>query len=114
MASLQRYAEFVVFQRFYATLNTSITDPDIFAVHLIAEGFMSRQVADNKMPLGFSYFQKVGNLLGVADSYIKSARVVSYERVRDRFKTFLSILRNPDLDLGHIAGEMEEQCCKLT
>jgi hypothetical protein len=113
MASLQRYAEFDVVQRFHATLNSSITDADVFASHLITEGFISREVAANKMPLGFSTFQKVSNLLGVVDSHIKSARVVSYERVRDRFKIFLSILSNPELDLGHIAWKMEEQCCML-
>ena len=109
--SLQRYTEFDVLQRFHAILNSSITDPNIFAAHLIAEGFMSQQVADNKMPLGFSNFQKVGNLLGVVDSHIKSVRVVSYERVRDRFKAFLSILSY--LDLGHVAREMEQLCCML-
>ena len=113
MASLQRCTEFDIVQKFYATLNSSITDADVFASHLIAEGFISGEVAANKMPLGFSNYKKVGNLLRVVDSHIKSARVVSYERVKNRFKTFLSILSNPELDLGHIAREMEEQCCML-
>ena len=54
----------------------------------------------------------VGNLLQIVDP-TSCACVVSYERVRYRFKTFLSILSNPELDLGHIAREMEEQCCML-
>ena len=113
MASLQRCTESDIFQKFYATLNSSITDADVFASHLIAERFISRQVAANKMPLGFSNYQKVGNLLGIVDSHIKSAGVVSYDRVRERFKTFLSILSNAELGLGHIAWEMEQQCCML-
>ena len=54
MASLQRCTEFDMIQKFYATLNSSITDADVFASHLITEGFISRQVAANKMPTGFS------------------------------------------------------------
>ena len=110
--ALQRCKEFDVFRRFYASLNSSISDPDVFAANLISEGFVSRAVAANKMPLGISNYQKVGNLLGVADAHIKSAGVVSYDRVRERFKAFLSVLSSPELGLDpSIPTQMEEQCC---
>ena len=110
-SSLQRYTELEVLQQFHATLNSAIVDPDVFASHLIAKGFMTKQVAASQMPLGFSDYRKVGNLLGIVDSHIKSSRVVSYERLREKFYAFLSILG----ELGHydIARRMEEQCCTL-
>lgn len=107
--SLQYCIECDVLQRFYATLNSSIVDPDLFAAHLIQNGFTTRQTADNKMQ-GFSDYCKVGHLLGVVDAHIKTACVVSHEHVRSRFDVFLSILGNV---LGHqaIAQQMADQCC---
>ena len=108
--SLQRYVECDVLQSFHATLNSSIVDPDVFASHLIQNKFMSRQTADNKMPLGFSNYRKVGNLLGIVDSRIKTAGTVSREHVRNRFNVFLSILSSA-LGLQDIADQMAYQCC---
>ena len=113
MASLQRHIELDVLQQFHATLNSSIPDPNVFASQLIANGFITKLTADNKMPLGISNYQKVGNLLGVVDSHIKSTRVVSYERLKEKFSTFLSILGSPEVGLQDIAKQMEEQCCML-
>ena len=108
--SLQRYVECDVLQKFYATLNSSIVDPDMFAAHLIQNEFMTQQTADNKMPLGFSNYRKVGNLLGIVDSHIKTAGIVSREHVRNRFNVFLSILSSA-LGLQDIADQMAYQCC---
>ena len=112
-SSLQRYTELEVLQQFHATLNSAIVDPDVFASHLITKGFMTNEVAANQMPLGFSNYRKVGNLLGVVDSHIKSSRIVSYERLREKFCAFLSILGSPEIGLYDIARRMEEQCCML-
>ena len=110
-SSLQRPVELDILQQFHATLNSSILDPDVFSSHLISKGFITKQVAANMMPLGISKYQKVGNLLGVVDSHIRSGRVVSYEQLKERFAIFLSILT----ELGHsdIAKQMEKQCCML-
>lgn len=108
---LQRPKELDVLQQFHATLNSAIVDPNVFSSHLISKGFMTQQTANNKMPLGISDYQKVGNLLGVVDSHIKSARVSGYERLKEKFNTFLSILL--ELGLGDTATQMEKQCCML-
>ena len=108
--SLKRSTESAVLQHFYAELNSSISDPDVFAAQLIQHEFTTRQTADNKMPLGFSDYRKVGNLLGIVDSHIRSVSSVSPEQVKERFTTLLSILRNA-LGLGGIAQKMETECC---
>ena len=105
--SLQRYVESDVLRRFYATLNSSIVDPDLFATHLIQNGFVTRQIAENKMPLGVSDYHKVQNLLGVVDAHIETA---GSEDVMRRFHIFLSILGNV-FGLHDIAGQMASQCC---
>ena len=62
------------------------------------------------MPLGLPDYRKVGNLLGLVDSHIRSTSSVSPERVKERFISLLSILYNK-LDLGSIAQKMEHECC---
>ena len=108
--SLKRSTESDVLQHFYAELNSSISDPDVFAAQLIQHKFTTKQTADNKMPLGISNYRKVGNLLGLVDSHIKSVSSVSPERVKERFITLLLIIRNK-LGLDDIAQKMEVECC---
>ena len=107
--SLKRSTESDCLQHFYATLNSSITDPDIFAAQLIQYEFTTRQTADNKMPLGIPSYRKVGNLLGIVDSHIRSISSLSPGRVKERFLILLSILH----ELGHrdVAQKMEIECC---
>jgi hypothetical protein len=62
------------------------------------------------MPLGISNYRKVGNLLGIVDSHIRSVSSVSPERVKERFITLLLILRNK-LGLDGLAQKMETECC---
>ena len=108
--SLRRSAESDVLQHFHADLNSAIVDPDVFAAQLIQYEFTTKQVADNKMPMGFSDYRKVGNLLGIVDAHIRSVGSVTPERVRERFIIFLSILRNK-LGLNNLAQRMENECC---
>ena len=99
-----------VLQHFYAELNSSITDPDVFAAQLIQHKFTTKQIADNKMHLGISNYCKVGNLLGIVDSHIRSVSSVSPEQVKERFLTLLSILHN-EIGLDDIAHKMKIECC---
>ena len=108
--SLKRSTESDVFQKFYAELNSSITDPDQFAAELIQHKFMTKQTADNKMSLGVFSYGKVGNLLGIVDSHIRSVSSVTPERVKERFVTLLLILRNK-LGLDDLAQKIEMECC---
>ena len=108
---LQRPKELDVLQQFHDRLNSAIVDPNVFSSHLISNGFVTQQTANNKMPLGIPDYQKVGNLLVVVDSHIKSARVSGYEQLKEKFNTFLSILL--ELGLSDIATQMEKQCCML-
>ena len=108
--SLKRSTESDVLQRFHAELNSSITDPDLFAAQLIQHKFTTEQIADNKMPLGVPNFRKVGNLLGIVNAHIGSVSSVSPERVKERFMTLLLILRNK-LGLDDLAQQMETECC---
>lgn len=82
----------------------------MFASQLIQYEFTTKLTADNKMPLGLSDYRKVGNLLALVDSHIRSISSVSPERVKERFITLLSILRDK-LQLGDIAQKMEYECC---
>ena len=108
--SLKRSTESDVLQRFHSELNSSITDPDQFAAELIQHKFMTKQTADNKMSLGVFSYGKVGNLLGIVDSHIRSVSSVTPERVKERFVTLLLILRNK-LGLDGLAQQMEMECC---
>lgn len=108
--SLKRSTESDVFQRFYAEMNSSITDPDQFAAELIQHKFTTKQTADNKMPSGIPNYRKVGNLLGIVDSHIRSVSSVTPERVKERFIILLLILRNK-LGLDGLAQKMETECC---
>ena len=62
------------------------------------------------MPLGVSNYRKVGNLLGLVDSHIRSVSSVTPERVKERFVTLVLILRNK-LGLDGLAQKMEMECC---
>ena len=106
-SSLQRPVELDVLQRFYSDLNSKIIDPNIFANQLISKGFTTKLTATNKMPLGLSNYEKVSNLLGVAEAHIKSIDT------REKFGAFLSILGSHDLGLQEIAEQMKEACCML-
>ena len=108
--SLERPTESDVLQQFHADLNSSITDPDQFAAQLIQHKFTTKQTADNKMTSGVSDYRKVGNLLGIVDSHISSVSSVSPEKVKERFVTLVSILRNK-LGLDDLAQKMETECC---
>ena len=108
--SLKRSTESDVLQRFHAELNSSITDPDQFAAELIQHKFTTKQTADNNMPFGIPKYRKVGNLLGIVDSHIRSVSSVSPERVKEKFITLLLILCNK-LGLHDVAQKMETECC---
>ena len=108
--SLKRPTESDVLQRFHAKLNSSITDPDRFAAELIEHKFTTKQTADSKMPLGVPEYRKVGNLLGIVDSHIRSVSSVTPEKVKERFMTLLLILHD-ELGLDDLAQKMETECC---
>ena len=112
-SSLCRYPEYDVLQKYYAALNGAIESPQIFSSHLIANGFITQQSAANKIKImGVSDYEKVGDLLGVVDSQLRTAGAVSPEKVTEKFKVFLSILSNP-LGLREISEQMEAECCKF-
>ena len=57
--SLKHSTESDILQHFYAELNSSISDPDVFAAQLIQHKFTTRQTADNKMPLGILFIKRL-------------------------------------------------------
>ena len=112
--SLRRYRECDVLQKYSATLNEAIDDPQTFYRLLVANQFVSKQSAKNKINVtGVSDYKKVGDLLDLVDSRIKTAGVVSHEKVTEKFKLFLSILSNDELGQKDVAEQMEAECCKF-